>query len=57
MIEYIVVFIIVALAVWFVGKRVWQDSSGFACDGCGCCARRRETDRISHIRPANKKRL
>jgi hypothetical protein len=57
MIEYIVVFIIVVLAVWFVGKRLWRDSSGFACDGCNCCARRGETDGISRTQPSNKKML
>ena len=35
MLEYILIFIVVAAAVWVVGKKLYREMSGSGCEQCG----------------------
>ena len=56
MLEYIVIFSIVAVAAWFVGKRLWREAQGSGCSGCN---RRQGSmpDRLIQIKPIDRKKI
>ena len=36
--EYLVVFVIVGAAAWFVGKKLWKQTQGGGCGDCHCAS-------------------
>ena len=57
MLEYIVVFAIVSLAVLYVGKVLWRETKSNGCEGCSYAARCKRNTTLIQIKPLDKNKL
>ncbi|MCP4568795.1 MAG: FeoB-associated Cys-rich membrane protein [FCB group bacterium] len=55
MFEYLIVLSAVAIAVWFVGRRLWRDAQNKGCDGCSC-KYEQLPNRLIQIKPIDRKK-
>ncbi len=54
--EYLVVFVIVGVAAWFVGKKLWKQTQGNGCEDCNCAGNNSFSRKIIQLEANNKKK-
>ncbi len=55
MFEYLLVFIVVALAFWYVAQTLWKESKGNGCAGCKCTTQGNKAIDLIQIKTVKKK--
>ena len=56
MLEYLIIFVIVALAVWFSARHLWREARSGKCSDCYCGAKKNSAPQlIQIISPESKK--
>jgi len=56
MLEYIVIFGIVAIAAIYTGRKIFRQTRGHGCEGCNCGAQANKADQLVQIKPLNPKK-
>ncbi|MEZ5359293.1 MAG: FeoB-associated Cys-rich membrane protein [Candidatus Zixiibacteriota bacterium] len=55
MLQYIIVFGIVAVAAIYVGRTLWKESKGDGCVGCNCAAKGKKANDLVQIKGLDDK--
>ncbi len=55
MFEYIFVFIVVAIAGWYVARSLWKETKGGGCVGCDCKSKGLKSQNLIQIKNVRSK--
>ncbi len=55
MFEYLVVFIVVGVAAFYVIRTLWKESEGQGCVGCNCAAKGEKSSELVQIKTIKRK--